>query len=409
MSEEQRIIYFTQEEISTKPPCVSEVLILKDLGVDVRVLTTWCNAATQKLFRERGIPCTLMRDGPSTRKNGRSQMFRKAMNAVRYQSMLHRYFRANADSRTAVWLGTEKSLMSYPRFWKQQNRLIQNALEFYEKPDYQKHMKNYTAFADVTTACESHRAALMKQYWHLREDPFVLPNKPYLHPGKRNLEGSTPENRERIRQMAGKKVLLYQGIFSPDRDLMPLAKALAAYEEKRRSEETSSGHDSDAPVSGEHDENVRYSGAHDPLWLVLIGSGDNEFVSKLKEAYPYTMNLGFVPAPLHLEITSHARYCVAYYKDNTLNNRYCAPNKIYEAAGFGIPVLANQVPGLTSTVGASGAGRCVNFDDPAAVAEALDDMEEHYDRYSAAARKFFDDTDNADTVRRIVERAFAQK
>lgn len=385
MSEKKRIIYFTQEEISTKPPCVSEVLILKDIGVDVRVLTTWCNEETQQLFRDRCIPLGLMRNGPSVRRSGGSRMLHSSVNAIRYPYLLHRYFRKNADSHTAVWLGTEKSLMSYPHFWKRQNRLIQNALEFYEKPSYQKNMMKYAAFADVTTACERHRAALMKQRWNLRETPFVLPNKPYLHPGKRNLEGSTTENKERIRQMEGKKVILYQGIFSPDRDLMPLARALAMYEKAKSSAEA------------------------DPLWLMLIGSGDTAMINHLKEVYPYTVYLGFVPAPLHLEITSHARYCVAYYKNNTLNNRYCAPNKIYEAAGFGIPILANQVPGLVSTIGAEGAGRCVDFENAASVAEALDDMEAHYDRYSANSLKFFKGTDNVDTVKRIVQRIFDEQ
>lgn len=383
----RRVLYFTQEEISSKPPCVSEVLILKDLGFDVRVLTTYCNEKTQEVLKKKEIPLTLMRSdrNQTEREAGKNnktftRVFQKAGNSVRYNILLRQFFHKYADTSTVVWLGTEKSLMCYPSFWKKHHPLIQNALEFYEDKRYQRTMRNTIGIADVTTACEHHRAALMQKYWGLKEKPFVLPNKPYLHPRKRNLSGSTRANQERIEKLKGRKVLLYQGILTADRDLSILAEALAVYRKR----------------SG------------NALLFVIIGSGDESIAARAKKIYSDTLYLGFIPAPLHLEITSHARFCVAYYRDNSLNNRYCAPNKIYEAAGFGIPILANNIPGLTDTVGKSKAGICVNFRDKEAVADALLLMDRKYDQFSKAAASFYEATDNTRTIQQIIDKAFEE-
>lgn len=60
--------------------------------------------------------------------------------------------------------------------------------------------------------------------------------------------------------------------------------------------------------------------------------------------------LGSVPAPYHLEITSYASIGIMSYDPINLNNLYCAPNKVWEYSGFGIPFLANDSLSLLSLV-----------------------------------------------------------
>lgn len=81
----------------------------------------------------------------------------------------------------------------------------------------------------------------------------------------------------------------------------------------------------------------------------------------MSEIYDKVIHIDSIPAPLHLEITSHATIGVVFYSDETLNKAFCAPNKIYEYSGFGIPAIANCIPGLINTIGKSGAAVCTDF------------------------------------------------
>ena len=48
----KRVLYFVFQEVHTRPPCVTEICMLKDRGIDVAVLTTGCSEPirTQKIF-----------------------------------------------------------------------------------------------------------------------------------------------------------------------------------------------------------------------------------------------------------------------------------------------------------------------------------------------------------------------
>lgn len=109
-----------------------------------------------------------------------------------------------------------------------------------------------------------------------------------------------------------------------------------------------------------------------------------------------------------MELASHADICVAFYKDNSINNRFCAPNKIYEYAGFGAPMLCNPIPGLTETVGAAGAAECVDFHDAKALMDAIGRIDAAPDQYRVAANAFFDNTDNSETLKVLLEDAFSK-
>ncbi|MBR4073266.1 MAG: glycosyltransferase [Clostridia bacterium] len=49
-----------------------------------------------------------------------------------------------------------------------------------------------------------------------------------------------------------------------------------------------------------------------------------------------------------------------YYGTSDLNNLYCAPNKIYEYAGIGLPILANENPTVKKIITESNLGVCTD-------------------------------------------------
>jgi len=72
------------------------------------------------------------------------------------------------------------------------------------------------------------------------------------------------------------------------------------------------------------------------------------------------------------EYTISADIGVALYKNTSRNNYYCAPNKIYDYALVGLPMIASDLPGLQRELGVHQAGLLVDPTDPRAVGLALE-------------------------------------
>lgn len=367
----RKVLYYVMQPVHTRPPCVMEICKLRDSGVDVAVLTTDCSEQIQALFREKGVVCQTY--SYITHPN---KFIQKALNYLHYRKVFHQFFLDHWTDDSVLWIGSEQSIIKMWPFLRHIHPCILNALEFYEEDWYQKAMRRIVPHMDVLTACEPHRAQYMVDWWHLRKIPYILRNKPYSHPRFRYAEGSTPEVKAAIMKIRGKKNLMYQGAINADRDLSSLAQALNA--------------------------------ANSEYYLVLSGRNDDNAVEKLIQIYEKTIFLGNIPAPLHLEVTSHATICVAFYVDNCINNRYCAPNKIYEYAGCGVPMLCNDIPGLSETVGKAGAAECVDFRDQAVIIHAINKISQNYEQYCKAASDFYDNTDNTETLYQVIEDAFSK-
>lgn len=367
----RQVLYCLFQDLHNFPPCIAHICTLKDMGIDVKVLTAGCAGPTAKLLEGKGIPYQTYRQIKSPHR-----LLRRIVNMSRFAAAFLGFYRKHRTKNTVVWMGTEQGAIGLWPILRHIHPLIVSALEFYEDDWYQSAMKRIAPKADLLTACEPTRAKFMRDWWGLPRLPYVLRNKPYGSPIPKG-SGSTPALQDAIAQLQGKKVLLYQGDISPQRDLSTLARAL-------------------------RDGNSDY-------YLVLYGrllEGEN--LEQLRQIYGKTLYLGYFPAPSHLEITSHATIGVTYYRDTCINTRYCAPNKIHEYAGCGIPMLCNRLPGLMDTVGAAGAAECVDFEDARAVADALARLETNYERYQQAALKFYDSVDNTQTMKLLVEDAFSQ-
>lgn len=367
----RKVLYFIKQPVHTRPPCMMEILTLHDMGIEVAVLTSSCSPEAKAQFAEKGIPCHTF-----TYKEFPFKPVRKVINYLHYRKVFRDFFRKYWTDDAVFWIGTEQSIVKYRPFLRNIHPVIQNCLEFYEQEWYQEAMPRICREADVTTACEPNRAQFMVDWWHLEKQPYILRNKPYSHPRTPRMEGSTPELREAIAQVQGKKTILYQGAIEADRDLGLLAAALREY-------------------------NSEY-------YLVLSGPVKDDSLDRLKAMYDKVLYLGNLPSPFHMELASHADICVAFYKDNSINNRFCAPNKIYEYAGFGAPMLCNPIPGLTETVGAAGAAECVDFHDAKAVIDAIGRIDANPEAYRTASNAFFDNTDNTETLKALLEDAFSK-
>ena len=361
-----RIAYFIRLPLHKYPPCLSQILYLRDMGHDIDLFFGGCDQRVEQSLIERGIACHDL--GLNFK---RSIIPSSLKSFIKYRSKVRKIIAHKNICFDLYWFGTADSCFAlYPTINKR--NFVISVLELYDNNSfYRRAISLVINKARVVIACEDTRASIMKIWYNLKTKPYVIPNKPYKVPTEKNMVGSIDETKRMISVIRGKKVVLYQGIISSDRDLTELADAMRII-------------------------NTDY-------YLVLMGPILNDTIGIIKRKYEKTIYIGSAPAPYHLEVTSHASIGIANYDDSCLNNLFCAPNKIYEYSAFGIPIIGSKVPGLESTIGLAGAGVCVDFKNPNAIADGLREIINNYQDYSQRAKDFYYSTDNYQTMRIIVE------
>jgi hypothetical protein len=107
-------------------------------------------------------------------------------------------------------------------------------------------------------------------------------------------------------------------------------------------------------------------------------------------------------------VTSHAAVGIAIYNAagkgllQRLGAVYCAPNKIYEYAGFGIPTLGNNLPGLRYSIEQAGAGVCFDAN-KMSILTAVDNIIYNLKTYSDNAYAYYDSVDLEKYVSLVLE------
>ena len=87
---------------------------------------------------------------------------------------------------------------------------------------------------------------------------------------------------------------------------------------------------------------------------------------------------------------------------SVLNPIYCAPNKVYEYAMFGVPMLGNEIPGLNSSLENNGIGVCHKGDSADDIVRAILNIESNYKELSDNCRKFYQSDNIQDTINTIL-------
>lgn len=363
-----RITYFLKKGFQFYPPCLAEVLYLNDLGVELTVYHGSNSEHINHLFEQRGIShITLKSD------NFKKGKFATIAKFLEYTKEMKQILK-NIPREEILWFGNCESAMTLSTLLKGR-RFIFTVLELYDHDKLTEYMlKKVIGKAALVTCCEKHRAAIMKSRYNLKKTPYVMPNKPYCFGEKEiSYENAGGENRvlSEVEKIKEKFIVLYQGMIGADRPLANIAKALKLLDNK-------------------------------DIVFLIMGKGDECLVEELKAYYENIVYLGFVPNPQHLEVTKYANIGIANYDFSCLNNVFCAPNKIYEYACFSVPMITSENVGLTETVGKCGAAECVDFTDIVAIKDGIERIVNDFDIYKSNALKFYQSTDNKETMESIL-------
>ena len=234
-------------------------------------------------------------------------------------------------------------------------------LRAYDEPELMQPLVEPMRNAVVNVQCEYNRSWIARMIYGLKDTPITLPNKPYRHPEKRNLENELLKN-------DGRKIILYQGVLTRERNLDGMCSAISKL---------------------------------DGFKLVLMGK-PTEYLHELQQKYDCVEYLGFVKSPGHLMITSNAYIGLVTYEPENLDTIYCAPNKIWEYSGFGIPMIANQIPGLEYTIGMFNAGVCTDTDNIDCIRDAIAKIDSNYISFCENSYNLYKSCDTRKIVNEII-------
>ncbi|SET58884.1 Glycosyltransferase involved in cell wall bisynthesis [[Clostridium] aminophilum] len=226
---------------------------------------------------------------------------------------------------------------------------------------------------------EYNRAHIVKAWWNLEETPTVLPNKPYF-PHNSAADRILPEKissevQEKIDfvRFQKKKIVLYQGVFWAERNLNVLAEAIEQLGDE---------------------------------YVLCIMGRDNAERQRLCRDHPGIVYLGYISAPCHLEITKYAHIGVLTYypqKSQELNALYCAPNKLFEYAYCQIPMIGNDIPGLSYPFEKYGIGKCSRRHNAKDICDTIRAIEEHYDEMKRNCMEYYNSVDFKAAVADILQ------
>ena len=225
--------------------------------------------------------------------------------------------------------------------------------------------------------CEYNRAHITKAIYNLDKLPYILPNKPYNKQQSEELLILPPSIQELVSKYREKKIILYQGIFIPERKVDDFIEAVNLLP--------------------------------NDYVLFLMGGGTSLY-NELKNKYQSDriVFLPFLPPPLHLEITKLAHIGILVYIVNgvpinhAINVLYCAPNKLYEYSKFGIPMIANDLPALNMVFSQNKAGVCLQTLSAEEISRAILEIDYDYDAYSKASNQLYSSIDMVDLVKTIL-------
>lgn len=268
-----------------------------------------------------------------------------------------------------LWLPSADTTLSLGRKLLNYNYVL-NLYELFDyEPMYLSRLKKYALNASLVICSNLERSSILRVWWNLKNTPEVILNKP-----RYDIEGKKlyiPEDLSSlIHPLDGTFKILYQGIISEERSLVTLA------------------------------EIVRFR----PEFSLIIMGKRTKYLDKLLKINPKIVHIPFVSPPFHLHITSHADVGVLSYDYSSLNNIFCAPNKLWEFSNFALPMLGNDIPGLYNTIESNQMGTCADFDNRSEVETALNKIIDNIKFYQLNSRKFYDSYNYSFEVDRILSK-----
>jgi len=170
--------------------------------------------------------------------------------------------------------------------------------------------------ADAIIVPEINRAKYLCRKYSLKKEPSVINN----FPNYTEVDSQIAKKQRRKLKLLNRKIIIYQGIIGPARFIEKMLEALIFLP--------------------------------DEYVFLLIGISFKNYQQKIKKhakqagiAHRVIFYSNVEPKNM-LQILAIGDVGLAFYGNATLNDYYCAPNKVFDYIMAGIPVVTNMTPSL---------------------------------------------------------------
>lgn len=371
-----KIVVVLLTHIDNLPPARTLLLALSQLGYSVSVITMYSKALPEEIKKNKNFIVYDLQ--PEVEHN----KIKCLINRFKRRKKIRYLLNTIVKEEDIVWTVTDYDAMECGKILSKFNHvmqlmeLIEDIPYFDEFPLIKASLSSIGSRAKVVVVPEYNRACIQQAYWNLKETPIVLPNKPITTFNEKYLQLDDKNAMNVIEKIKEKKIVLYQGVFGYERVLDQFIEAVEMLGNE---------------------------------YCVLLMGRDDDEAKKLLNKYPNTYFIPFMRAPEHLKVTSYAHIGILSYVNTNnirhylpLNALYCAPNKIYEYANFGIPMIGNNIPGLNYPFEKYNIGKCAEKLTAEKIAEVIKSVEDNYDEMSKNCIKFFDSIDIKEIVEKII-------
>lgn len=370
-----KLVVVLLTHINNLPPARNLLLSLSKFDIRVELITMYSSALPEQLKKVDNIHIHDVQPEVAVNK------LQALINRFKRRKKVRMLIKELTNKNDVIWTVTDYDamevgfLLNNYRHVMQLMELIHDIPFFDEIPFFKAHIEKYARTAEMVIVPEYNRAHIQQAYWQLKETPKVLPNKPIVQKQVYNLKEISLEASKVLNEIGTRKIVLYQGVFGYERVLDQFIEAVESLGEE--------------------------------YCMLLMGRDDKE-LRKLLNKYPKTYFIPFIPAPNHLAITSRAYIGVLSYVNTNnirhydpLNALYCAPNKLYEYACFGVPMIGNDIPGLEIPFISNNIGRCskLRADE---IANAIREIEFNYREMSRNCVDFYKKVDMDQLVNKIL-------
>lgn len=167
---------------------------------------------------------------------------------------------------------------------------------------------------DLIFAANDERARIMKEYYNLEKEPMVIRNIPDVEISNDLYSRAELEEKFEILKNSTASIYVYQGVVTPIRRIDILSSKIAKI---------------------------------DNSLVLIVGGGQESYIQKLKEVFKSegldnVHFLGKVDLKTLYSVLNISNFGIISYSDANLNNKYCAPNKLYEYSQFKLPMITTE-------------------------------------------------------------------
>lgn len=374
-----------KEDITKYPPIISIIYSLIELGVKPCLIGKLSNDNLKQELLEKGFVYY-----PSIDYKIKEGNLRKLYRQIIFKKKVHEILKNTFSPGDLIWIFNLETIILLNNVIEQYPT-ITHFFEFspphfnwkYKLLNPLFSLKKTLHSAWKVIHCEYNRAQITSGLYDLEILPTVLPNKPYVDEQLLiHFPLTIGQHISSLKtQIGNRKVILYQGGFNK------LERPLEAF-----------------------CESINY--LPDEFIFVLMGP-DSPYRSELQSKYSSDRVIiaDYIPAPYHLLATELAYITIlSYYPSSknfadVLNPIYCAPNKLYEYAKYGKPMIGNNIPGLYYDFRYYNCGICINSPlNPNEIAEAVLTIKKNYNDYSVGSNTLYNSIDFKSIIKNILDK-----